>query len=299
VRRTIAGVGRALVTVGLLILLFVAYQLWGTGIFTARAQADLRDKFEQQQERWAAVTSTTTRPVDDSPVIPLPPNFDPAIDEGSPIGRITIPKIGVNQVVVEGTDREELKKGPGHYPSTPLPGQLGNAAIAGHRTTYGAPFFRLDELDTGDTIVVETIFGKYTYRVYQKLVVRPTDVSVADNTPDPQITLTTCNPRYSAAERLVVKGRLVRNRSSKPTAAKAFLPKPASNDDLEAGLQGDAASRSPAVGWGVVAAVIGLAWWWFFRRYRHPATWLAGVVPFLAVLFVFYVYLERMLPAGY
>jgi len=217
------------------------------------------------------------------------------------MGAIRIPKIGVQRYVVEGVGREDLKKGPGHYPGTPLPGQVGNAAIAGHRTTYGAPFFDLDRLEPGDESFASTVRGEYRYEVYQKLVVAPTDVWVVDNTPDAQLTLTTCNPKYSARERLVIKARLVPDASDAPvevppSTAPAERP---GLDSLAEGLDGSRQSLGPAYGWGAVAALVGLAWWWCFRRWRHPLTWVAGVVPFLAVLLVFYVCLERVLPAGY
>ncbi len=136
-------------TLGLLILLFVAYQLWGTGIFTARAQASLEDDFEAAQDAYAAVETTTTLPADD-PTLPGPDTTTPTtaartfaaelppLVEGEQAGHILIPKIGSTRYFVEGTSRQDLKKGPGHYPGTPMPGQIGNAAIAGHRTTYGA-----------------------------------------------------------------------------------------------------------------------------------------------------------------
>jgi sortase A len=131
------------VTVGLLILLFVAFQLWGTGIVAARAQDDLRREFEAAQQAASTTTTPSTEPTPTTTTLPpLPPL-------GDGIGVIQIPKIGVDKVFVEGTGREDLKKGPGHYPGTP-PGEIGNAAIAGHRTTYGQLFYDLDKLAPGD-----------------------------------------------------------------------------------------------------------------------------------------------------
>lgn len=307
-RRAISAVGHVLITLGLLILLFVGYQLWGTGIWEARAQDDLEDDFAAARRAFedrigddpvvgttdptAPTTATTT-----TTLAPLPP-----LVEGEVMGAIRIPKIGVERYVVEGVSRDDLKKGPGHYPGTPLPGQVGNAAIAGHRTTYGAPFFDLDRLDVGDEIVALTLRGEYHYEVYQKLVVSPTDTWVVDNTRDAQLTLTTCNPKYSARERLVIKARLVEEASDAPVeqSPPTTAPSPGPRADaLAEGLGGEQKSLGPTYGWGALAALAGLVWWWFFRRWRHPLTWLLGVVPFLAVLFVFYVYLERVLPAGY
>lgn len=314
-RATIAAVGRTLVTFGLLILLFVGYQLWGTGIFQARAQDRLENRFTDLRAGVATATppdptTTTSTGPSGAPTTTAPEGADasaelPPIEAGDPIAIIEIPKIGVDEVVVQGTARDDLQNGPGHYPATPLPGQIGNAAIAGHRTTYGAPFFRLDELAPGDQILTTSLVGDYVYVVTELLVVKPTDVWVVENTPDAQLTLTTCNPKYSARERLVVKARLVTEESDAPTAAsERQLDAGAGTgelvgDSLEAGLAGDLDSRGPALGWGIVAGVVGLGWWWSFRRWRHVATWLLGVGPFLAALFVFYVYLERLLPAGY
>jgi sortase A len=313
VRRTIAGFGRLLVTAGLLMLLFVAYQLWGTGILEARAQSDLRDEFEQLQRDFVAPSTPRTTASATSTTVPreLPP-----LVEGDPVGIIEIPRIGLTKVFVEGTDAGELKKGPGHYPGTPLPGQYGNAAIAGHRTTYGAPFFDLDQLQPGDEIHVTTLLGRYTYRVRERpFAVPPTAVEVVWPPPELanrctgkpgqcELTLTTCNPKYSARERLVVKADLVVQRSAPVSKAPPTTGAPRNlpgeeTRGLAAGLEGEQRSLGPAYGWGAVAALAGLAWWWTFRRWRHPLTWLAGVGPFLVLLFVFYVYLERVLPAGY
>jgi sortase A len=301
-----------LVTVGLLILLFVAYQLWGTGIFTARAQSDLKRQFESQLRDNPVVESTTTSSAPRSttsikaPTTTAPlPKVLPVVKEGDGIGRIRIPRIGVDLIIVQGTARADLHKGPGHYPATPFPGQLGNAAIAGHRTTNGKPFYNLNELQPGDDIFITMRYGNYTYRVTQQLVVSPKDIAVVGPTPDAQLTLTTCNPRYSARQRLVIHSRLVVKRSS---PARATVPlrvvKPTAKPDstessLQESLSGDTSSRVPTTIWGVITLLIGALWWWVYRRWRHPLTWLVGVVPFVAVLFGFYVYLERLLPANF
>jgi sortase A len=301
-RRAIAAFGRLLVTVGLLILLFVAFQLWGTGLVTARAQDDMRAEFN----RSIATTTTTSSTVPRSSTTTrtssttAPTTLAPVPAAGDWIGTIKIPKIGVDKIFVEGTGRDDLKKGPGHYPGTPLPGQVGNAAIAGHRTTYGAPFYNLDQLEVGDEIVTTSVVGSYTYAVTDKLIVRPEDVYVVDNTPDAELTLTTCNPKLSARQRLVIKAKLVPSRSSIPIDASARRGEtPKQPPTLAEGLDGESKPLGPAYGWGAIVAAVGVAWWWLFRRWRHPATWLAGVVPFLIVLFGFYYFLERVLPAGY
>ena len=308
-------------TLGLLILLFVVYQLWGTGIFTARAQENLKKSFQQQLKHYEVendtvgpVPTTTPKPTTKPTAatsstvryanVPLPLATPP---DGSVEGVIKIPRIGITFYYVEGTTRDDLKKGPGHYPGTPLPGTIGNAAIAGHRTTYLHPFWGLDDLKVGDDIIIQTAVGTtYDYRMYKQLIVKPSEVWVVANTPDPELTLTACNPKGSAAQRIVIKAKLVVSKSAKPTRAK---PAPVATGigkgravqqpDLAQGLSGQTRSTLPSVLWGIVAALVGAAWWWAFRRWRHPATWVVGVLPFLVALFPFYVYLERALPAGY
>jgi sortase A len=227
-----------------------------------------------------------------------------APSEGAALGEITIKKIDVDWAVVEGVQLPDLAKGPGHYPGTPLPGQIGNAAIAGHRTTHGAPFFRLNELAKGDKIVVRTLAGTYTYIVSgAPFAVQPTDYGVVANTSDAQLTLTTCNPRYSAAERLIVHAKLARKLSSKPnkppTVINGKKVKPPPVKALATGLQGESNSIVPSVAWGIVVLAVGVLWWLAFRRWRLPLTWVVGAIPFLIVLVPFYFYLERALPNGY
>jgi sortase A len=291
-RRAAAALGRTLLTTGILILLFVAYQLWGTGIYTSQQQSRLRNEFNAALHKASPSTTTTTsRAATTTTTLspPLPPT-------GDAVARIQIPKIGLDNIVVNGIDRDDLRKGPGHYPATPLPGQQGNAAIAGHRTTYGAPFGDLDQLSTGDEIRLRTLQGLFTYRVFQQLVVDPGDVAVLD--PDPArpatLTLTTCNPKYSAAQRLVVKASLD---SPTPLPPPARLPPLAKLADT--GLSGDSGSKLPTFITGFIAALVGGLWWLGFHRHPRWTSWLGGVVPFAVSLFFFYSYLERVLPANY
>lgn len=132
------------------------------------------------------------------------------VGTGDALTRIKIEAIGVDVVVVEGTTMSALRAGAGHYPQTPLPCEPGNVAIAGHRTTYGKPFHNLDVLKPGDTIVLETPIGSCTYRLSRTpFVVSPTDTHVVDATPLPSLTLTTCHPKNSARQRLIVQAELV------------------------------------------------------------------------------------------
>ena len=102
----------------------------------------------------------------------------------------------MTKAVVQGVGVEDLKKGPGHYPQTPMPGQKGNAAIAGHRTTYGHPFYDIDALKAGDDIFISTREGKFQYKVDHSMNVNPSDVAVLDPTTDNRLTLTTCTPKF-------------------------------------------------------------------------------------------------------
>jgi sortase A len=132
---------------------------------------------------------------------------------GQPIGRIRMPRIGLSKVIVEGTDGTSLRSGPGHYPATPLPGAPGTVAIAGHRTTYGAPFRRVDKLRKGDEIEVEMPYGRFTYRVERTQIVAPTATEVTRRVSYDRLVLTACHPLYSAAQRIVIFARLVRSQA--------------------------------------------------------------------------------------
>ena len=130
--------------------------------------------------------------------------------KGDAIGKITIPAIGVEEFIVEGTDTASLRKGPGHYPSTPLPGERGTAAIAGHRTTYGAPFRRLDKLKRGNRITLDMPYGRFVYHVERLKIVDDQDLSVLRRVRENRLILSACHPLYSAAERIIAFARLVR-----------------------------------------------------------------------------------------
>jgi sortase A len=131
---------------------------------------------------------------------------------GDSLTRIRIPAIDVDVVVVEGITPSALRAGAGHYPQSPLPCESGNVAIAGHRTTYGKPFGNLDRLKPGDTIELTTPIGGCVYQLTKApFPVDPNDLSVIDATPDRSVTLTTCHPRGSAAQRLIVKATWVKN----------------------------------------------------------------------------------------
>jgi sortase A len=127
---------------------------------------------------------------------------------GQAIGRIVIPRIGVSFLVIQGTDTLSLEKGPGHYPGTALPGLGRTVAIAGHRTTYLAPFRHIDALKPGDRIVLEMPYGRFTYSVQWRSIVLPSALWVTRNRGYDRLVLSACNPLYSAAQRIIVFARL-------------------------------------------------------------------------------------------
>lgn len=200
-----------MITAGVVILLFCAYELWFTGFYTAQAQHSARSELTKV-DRGAG---------------PGAPEIV-QVKLGHGIAILRIPRLGkgYNKVIIEGVGREDLKKGPGHLPKTALPGKIGNFVVSGHRTTYGAPFNRLDVVKPGDAIIIETRTTWYTYRETSEQIVQPTAVWVTEPVPGhpgatptkATLTFTTCNPKYSASQRLILFADLVE------TTAKPAFP---------------------------------------------------------------------------
>jgi sortase A len=284
----VGTIGRILIAIGLLMFGFVAYQLWGTGIETARAQNELEHQFETlfaepTADQTSAEQPTSEQPSDEQPSDEQPSDEQPTdeqptdeqptgeqptgeqpsaeqpsaeqprdeqttgeptdeqssdevdlpvavdlsdravvqepvpIERGDVLARLEIPRIGVTEYVVPGVTLDDLKKGPGHYPDSPLPGQLGNTAVAGHRTTYGAPFFDVDQLEAGDELIFTMVNGdRFVYLVTFTEVVSASSYHVVTTT-DPNIaeaTLTSCDPKYTARDRIVVHSVLDPEQSS-------------------------------------------------------------------------------------
>lgn len=206
-----------MIFIGSLTLLFVVYQLWGTGFLTERYQEDLENDFEELVEYAEEVNSSPEVTSTESPV---ETNYSDFLwrPEGEAIAQLTIPALSLSKTVVAGISVEALRKGPGHFSGTPLPGMSGNAAIAGHRTTWGAPFGRIDELAPGDEIKVQTIQGTFTYRVIEQLggkghfIISPNRLNVLDQDFDVhpnRLTLISCHPKLTARNRIVVIAELV------------------------------------------------------------------------------------------
>ena len=229
----VGGLGKILITLGLLIFGFVGYQLYGTGIQTAAAQSQLEDDFDELLAATTPVTEpeptppdlSPTEPVEEEPEVPAEPAVTAvpaddqnliAVENGDALARIEIPAIGVDDIVVAGVTKGDLQKGPGHFPDTPIPGQLGNSAIAGHRTTYGQPFRNVDDLVPGDEIRVTTLNGLFVYSVTGQEIVSPSDYEVVATT-DPaaaNLTLVSCHPVFTARERIVIFSELVQPESA-------------------------------------------------------------------------------------
>ena len=244
--RILGSVGRTLIAAGVLLLAFAAFQLWGTNIEEGRRQEDLAGSLAQSvgtdlagadegAKADALADTLQGRTGGEAPAIPV----------GEGLGVIEIPKIGVKKIIVEGVNKDDLRKGPGHYPGTPLPGQPGNAAIAGHRTTYGAPFNRIDELVPGDEIVVFTPQGKFTYQVIPppdgawKVIergpgwfsVRPDQSTVLAATTDNRLTLTACHPKLSAEQRIIVVAKLI-DTPAATTSSTSSVPVTTNSDNV-------------------------------------------------------------------
>jgi sortase A len=307
--RVLGVIGRTCITLGVLILLFVAYQLWGTGIREAQAQRNLENEFEERLGDAGMVVPDESAQGSPSPpttATPGPPPPPPA--EGDAVARLRIPDIGVDKIVVEGVTLDDLKRGPGHYPETPLPGQPGNVAIAGHRTTYGAPFNRVNELEPGDEILVTTLQGAFRYEVSDQLIVSPDEVEVLDDFGDNRLTLTACHPKYSARQRIIIVAALVGN------AAPASEPTPGPGPDeipgdgeggeltagtVDGGLSGERASAWPAIALGVACALVWTAAWLLGKLWRRWPAYLLCLPLFLMMLFFFFESFSRLLPANF
>lgn len=214
--RTRPGARRALSTLSILLFLAGAGMFafpFATDIYADRMlQRPLEEEFgtDEMRDRYAAG----------------------GVESGDPLTRIIIPRLGVDTMVVEGTSQAALRAGAGHYPNTPLPGEAGNVAIAGHRVTYGRPFNRMDELRVGDEIKLETPLAMHTYRVVAHpgdaeapcpsgacWVTDPHDWEVVSETPGSMLTLTTCHPKGSARQRLILRAELVDSVDRGPSAA--------------------------------------------------------------------------------
>lgn len=216
-RRRVQIIGWTLIWSGLFVFGYVGWQIVVTDLVNggvqAREQSGLKDVIEQAPPPPVetidrdGVAGGTVLPPD----IPDQLSFTPesSADEGEAFAFIRIPKIEVDHVVFGGVTTSTLRLGPGHMSHTPVPGQPGNAVISGHRTTYGSPFHDLDLLQPGDRIEVETLAGVHVYEVRASQVVAPNAWWVTEPRPGAWLTLTTCHPKFSSRQRLVVWAEMV------------------------------------------------------------------------------------------
>ena len=216
-RTLVRQLSTILILAGLMLLADVGLTLvWQepvSALYAQWRQDALADDLEELSEpdlRPAEIEALKRLPLDTDRAAFLARALNRRTDAGDPVGRIRIPEIGVSKVIVEGTDGESLRKGPGHYPETPLPGIRGTVAVAGHRTTYGAPFRDLDKVDKLDEIVVEMPYGRFLYRVEKSQIVDPSATWVTRRVDHDRLVLTACHPKYSAAERIVIFARYLR-----------------------------------------------------------------------------------------
>ncbi len=275
--------------IGLIVILFAIWQLWGTTIAEHQAQSTLKTEFE------AKVHSDTTSSQPAS-LIPASTRVTPP-PSGTVVGQLRIPAIGVSQFVVEGTAEQDLAKGPGHYTGTAEPGQAGNVAIAGHRTTYGAPFYHLNDVVPGDAIYLTTDSGEQlTYVVARPPVaVSPKDVSVINYFGDNRLTLTTCNPVFSASQRLVLVAYLqgALNKTGGPEPAKLTVP------TVTTGLSGWRWSYLPeSLALIALLVLLGLGYEKITARVGKLGRWLVLVPLWLAGLYLLFSALASLLPAS-
>lgn len=208
----------ALITAGVVILADAGITLaWKEPISSAYSQIQQREagnELDSLSQGFLEETpaATATEPGPRQQIRRLAKRFEGRVDklEGKPIGRIDAPDAGIDWIVVEGTDQKSLHSGPGHYPATALPGLGRTVGIAGHRTTYGAPFHDINKFSEGDRIELKMPYGTLIYRVSSTRIVEPTDTQIVRDTGAERLVLTACHPLYSAAQRYAVFADLER-----------------------------------------------------------------------------------------
>lgn len=278
--------GRILIATGLFLLSFVAYQLWGTGLSERKAQDRLTEQFTNTTTTVA--TSPTTLP---KPTVPK---------VGDIVGKLTIPSIGVSKWIIAGVGYKQLEQGPGLFAGSPLPGQLGNVAIAGHRTTYGAPFGRINEIKKGDEISISTSSDTFVYIVNNNpRIVSAHDVSVVKtlDTSVASLTLVSCHPKWTSKQRIIVTALL--QPTVTPLPPTAFTADTNHTEVLNEGWFHDRSAIPQTIACALLLAGIWVGASIIQRRGRSK--WVVYPVTlaiFAPVLFVFFGYLTRLLPTN-
>jgi sortase A len=331
----------SLTWVSIIGLLFLLFQLWGTGLSNSQFQQRLARDFKLIYVNDSNVSTSTVAPR----TTVAPPNSAAleairkvvAAEDGAVIARMTAPSIGMDEYVVEGTSVRNLRSGVGRYRGSAFIGDNGNVALAGHRTTYGAPFGRINELVPGDQISFATSVGTATYEVIDPTpslalwgravksignghaIVQPDDNFVLQDVGDNRLTLTACSPKFSARERIVVVARLLGVRNpmldplygipaptiisgdpESPTSTSAPLVARVQEGDgqsLTMGLNGLPNQFAPSVVFGLLALVVLAAISVASNKYGRTIAFSLGLLPFLCSLWLLFTHLELLLPA--
>jgi len=308
----VQNLGFMLISLGLLMFLFVGYQLWGTAIQEAQSQNRLENTFKDTVKE-----ISVDKPLTGIPSMTREPIF---VNHGDGVFLIQMPTINVSKYVVAGVEKPDLKKGPGHYPSTPFPGELGNTAIAGHRTTYGEPFRHLDDLEIGDPIIITDLFNRtFTYTVTAQRIVEPTDgwVTATTDTSRATLTLTTCDPEFSAKRRLIISAELdlgisaiaaspavtyIQSSSVQTTEPTINDPPPEptvaqDSDALSQGWFSDPSAIPHTAMWSLADLLILYGAWQVAKKFRNRLIGVAvGFAPFFVVLYFVFQNINRLLP---
>jgi sortase A len=311
-------IGLCFFALGVLLVAFVAYQLWGTALYEEHAQSHLQSELAEQLH--TTIPASAPKPVGtpasksetpDSDTIgsghevlagqTASPISQPSV--GAAVGQLWIPRIGISDTIVQGVGDPQLEQGPGHYPGTALPGEVGNVAIAGHRTTYAHPFYNLDALSPGDDIYVLTSQGYFHYTVTGSQIVSPGDTTVLNPTPGKaSLTLTTCNPRYSAAQRLVVTATFdgePRQTLTTTTPRVSAL----AGEGPSSSLGGDSSPWTSAILWGLLTFAIVVAsyvLWRVVSRRTFRVLMVVVAIPLILVsLLVCFEHVSLALPGSF
>jgi len=272
-RRLTRIVGLALVLVAGFIALFLLYLFGASRITEIRNQRLLLPEFRALTQQGPASVADWQ---------PLP---------GQPVALLSIPSIGVEQIVVEGTSASELTRGPGHYRGSPLPGRAGNSVIAGRRSTFGGPFRAIGDLHPGDTVEVATGQGAFTYTVRSVGSVLPGQDDVIGASTTNELTLVTSAAGYPASGRLVVVAKLTTAPAPGPATLMPVVPQD------ETGLTGEPAAAGPLLFWLEVLAAAGVAGVWYSRRISARVARFLMVPIVAALLWAVFGLLARLLPA--
>lgn len=307
----------ALPFVGALLLGFLLFQFVLSDMVAARSQQILRDEYDDRLGRevaeilYAESAETVEGSLDafveatgDQDLADRARDLDaqevPPPEVGEGMALLQVPALDLEQIVVEGTSADALKEGPGHFRNSSLPGQRGNVVIAGRRTTYGAPFARLDELENGDEVIVSVAQGRYVYEVTDVREVEPGDEDVLDQLGQNTLTLITANPPYRADGRLAVVAEYRAPEDAPEDGAPLLVASTAAElKDTELGLSRDVTGWTPALFWGELLVAAYVVTRILYRRWTRWTAWLVSTPVLVALAVLFFESVSRLLPSTY